>query len=213
MWDRLGWLTPLIGVVFVAMFAAGILLSGNTPNSDVSGKTVIAFFQDNKSRQVAGNGILALSGLVFVFFAAAVWAHLRRRDAGREVAMIGFAGSVMLAVGAGILAGLVFALTDVPDKLDPSAAQALNVLSSDLFFPLLLGGAAFAIGNGLAIARTGALWAWFGWIGVVIGVAVPTPAAPFAGILFLAWVLALSILLFVRREAGVATPVPTTATT
>lgn len=207
MWDKLGRAVLLLGVLFVALFVAGIILTGSTPGSDAPGKTVISFYQDNKSKEVAGNGILGLGGLFFLFFAGAVWGRLRRSEEAHVLAVVGFAGAVMVAVGASILTGLGFALTDVPDKLDPSAAQALNILGTDLFFTLVVGGAAFSIATGLAIVRSRTLWPWFGWVGVVIGVPLATPLAVVAGIVFLLWVLVLSILLFMRSEKPALTPI------
>lgn len=85
-----------------------------------------------------------------LFFASALRVRLRGRAEG--LAALGFGGGI-LAAGGGILSSVGLALADVPSKLDPSAAQALNVLSNDVFLPFTIGFTAFMIGNGLAVVR------------------------------------------------------------
>ncbi len=58
---------------------------------------------------------------------------------------------MLLGVGGAIFSSLDWALADARNSLDPAAAQALNVLSNDLFWPFQAGLAVFSIGIGLAI--------------------------------------------------------------
>jgi hypothetical protein len=58
-------------------------------------------------------------------------------------------GAALLAVGLTVISGISYALADVPSRLDPVAAQTLNVLSNDVFYTLRVGGCVF----GIAILR------------------------------------------------------------
>ncbi|TMC50569.1 MAG: hypothetical protein E6J14_03165 [Chloroflexi bacterium] len=201
MLDRWTRFAPLVGVVFVVVLAVSFAITGNTPSSTDSGDKVIAYYRDHKSAQQA-SAFLGLYALVFgVFFFGVMRAHLRSRGAA-GLAAAAFGGGVLLAVGGAGFSGFSFALADAPDKLTPAAAQALNILNNDFFFPLAAGGAIFMIGNGLAIVRTAALPVWLGWVAVVIGVANLTPVGFFAFLALLLWVLVTSILLFLRGGVG-----------
>jgi hypothetical protein len=201
MLDRWTRFAPLLGVVFVVVLAVSFAVTGNTPSSTDSGDKVIAYYRDHKSAQQA-SAFLGLFALVFgVFFFSVLRAILRSRGAG-GLAAAAFGGGILLAVGGASFSGFSLALADAPDKLSPAAAQALNLLNNDFFFPLAAGAAVFMIGNGLAVVRTGALPVWLGWVAVVIGVAAATPAGFVAFLALLLWVLVASILLFLRGGAG-----------
>jgi hypothetical protein len=199
----------LTGVVFVVLTVVGFAISNNSPNSDASGQKVIAFYEAHRSRARASDILVVLGFGFFLFFAGSLRSYLRRTPAAEELSALVLAGAVMLAVGAAIFGGLDWALADVPNKLDPAAAQALNVLNSNLFFPIAIGGAVFGIATGLAILRGAALPNWLGWVALVIGIVTLTPAAFPAFLAFLAWSLVASVLLYIRGGAAPQAPVAT----
>ena len=194
-WSRLSWLT---GVVFVALLVASFSVSGNSPGSDESGAKVISFYRDHQNAQRASAILGALAVVFFLFFAGALREHLRGSDRASGLATTGFGGAVLIAVGGASFSGFSFALADVPDKLSPAAAQALNLLSNDFFFPFVTGVAVFAIASGLAITRYALLPRWLGWVALLIGVVAVTPIGFFSFFALMAWVLVVSILVFVR---------------
>jgi hypothetical protein len=110
-----------------------------------------------------------------------------------------------------ILAGLTLALGDVAGRLDPSALQALHVLSQEMVFPVTIGASAFMLGAGVAAMRSGALPRWLARLAVVLGVigAVPSHVlgggldhvgfAAFAG--SCVWTLIVGIVLAMRPAA------------
>jgi hypothetical protein len=142
----------------------------------------------------------------FLFFAASLRTHLRRREGAEGLAALGFGGGVLLAVGGAAFSALGFALADARNTLDPAAAQALNVLSNDFFFPLAVGTCVFMIGNGLAIARTRAMPKWLGWVAVPIGIAALTPAGFVVFLVVLGWSLIVSVLVYLRPDQSPASP-------
>jgi hypothetical protein len=76
---------------------------------------------------------------VLLLFFALLREYLRSSRAARPFGTIALPGAVVFAVSGCIQAGLAFSLADVPTKLTPGAAQALNVLSSDLGTGLIIG--------------------------------------------------------------------------
>ena len=208
--DRWTRFVPLTGVVFVALLVATFIVSGSTPGSDESGAKVISFYKDHKNAQQASNALGAIAVVFLIFFAGFLRGYLIRSTRAAALAACGFGGAVLIGVGGAIFSSIGFALADVPDKLNPAAAQALNVLSNDFFFPLAAGASVFMIANGLAAVRSGLLPLWLGWIAVVLGVVSVTPVGFFAFLAVMLWVLIVSILLFIR--GGRALPAVAAAT-
>lgn len=142
-----------------------------------------------------------------MFFAATLRVHFR--NAGQDgLAAVSFGGPLLFAVGGAIFSAMGFAIADVPDKLDPSAAVTLNVLNNDFFLPSAVGASVFMLGNAVAIIRSRALPVWLGWLAFLIGIVAATPLGFFAFLAVLAWSLAAAILLYIR---GVRPPLMPTA--
>jgi hypothetical protein len=206
--DRWTRLAPLTGVVFVALIVVGpIALSGNTPGSDETGPKVIAFYKDHQHAQQVASLLGALGAIFLVFFAGALRTHFR--NAGQEgLAAVSFGGAIMIAVGGSIFSATAFALADVPDKLDSSAAVALNVISNDFFFPFSVGLSIFMLSAAVAILRSRALPVWLGWVALLFGVVAASPVGFFAFFGVLAWVLVVAVLMYIR--GGQPQSAPTT---
>src|SRR6266567_1554780 len=125
---------PLCGVAFVGLLVTGFAVSGNSPDVKDSGAKVISFYVAHKGEQQAAGFLSMYAVVFFLFFAATFRAYLRRmRPESGPLAALSFGGGLLLAVGGGLLSSTQIALADVPSHLSPAAAQALNVLSSDLF--------------------------------------------------------------------------------
>ncbi len=199
---------PLTGVVFVGLMVAAFALGGGSPGSGATGQHVINFYRAHKGSQQA-SAFLVLYGMsFFLFFAANLRSFFRSSLPGSSLPSLSFGGAVFTAVGAALLGSLGFALADVPKKLSPGAAQALNVVSNDLFFPLLAGTCVFMIANGFATLRSRGLPVWLGWIAIVIGVIAVTPIGFIGFLALLGWTLVVSVLLTLRNREATAAAVP-----
>jgi hypothetical protein len=134
---------------------------------------------------------------------------LRRAEPGPGgLSAVVFGGAILAAVGAASFASFNFALADAADEetFEPAAAQALNILNGDFFFPIAVGFAAFFIAAGITILRTGGLARWLGWIALVIGIVAATPVGWFAFLVGLAWILAVSVMLAMRDDREETAP-------
>jgi len=83
------------------------------------------------------------------------------------------------------------------------ATQTLSVLQADFFFPVAIGFSVFLLASGLAMVRGVTFRSWPGWVALVLGVLAVTPAGFFAILGGLAWIVGISVMLFVRGEGPV----------
>jgi hypothetical protein len=82
----------------------------------------------------------------------------------------------------------------------------LSALQADFFFPLAIGFSVFLLASGLAMVRGLMLPSWPGWVALVLGVLAVTPAGFFAALAALAFILAMSIMLFMRGAPNMPGP-------
>jgi len=212
-WNRMA---PLTGVALVVLLILSQVLLGNEPGGNAPAAKVAAFYGAHHGGIQVSAYLTGLALVFGLFFYGYLSDHIRRAENSARLAVAAFGGAVLFAVGGALGAGTQFALADVPGKLSPSAAQALNVLQQDVgVFLIAAGAAGLLLASGLAILRGGQLPAWAGWLGLALGIAslVPLPniGAPLAGI----WTLIVSILLCLRAgrrtsslEAAASDPVP-----
>jgi hypothetical protein len=202
---------PLAGVLFVLLVIVAVIVGGESPSADDSLQTVLEYFEGDKDSAIASSIILALAVVPFLWFAGVLRSVLAAAEGPpARLANTAWGGAILIALGVTLLSGFAFAAADTVDDVPPEATQTLSVLQADLFFPVAVGAAVFLLASGLAIVRSGALPAWLGWAGLVLGVAAmtPTPAAFVAIILMLVWIVAISVMLFQRRAAPPATAGP-----
>ena len=203
------WLVPLLGVIFVALVAVSIGLTASSPNSDASAASVIRYYTDNKGRLQSAAIMTAVSIPAGLFFFALLRDYLRRSERARPYATIALVGAIVFASGGALTAGLQLALADVPDRLTPGAAQALNIMNNDLTAGLLIGGlATMQLGYGVAILLGKAFPTWLGWLTIAIGIVSLLGPLAFIGLLATGvWVLIVSAMIYpkLRDES----PAPT----
>jgi hypothetical protein len=204
-WSRLASLT---GLAFTGLLVAAFVVSGSSPNADWSAERVVSWYTAHHDSQNATVYLLGYGALFALLFAATLRSYLRRRSNADGLIALGFGGGIVFVLALALAAGVTAAAVDVPGKIDPSAMQALNVLANDLFFvSLLVGLASFAFGNGIAIAHSGVLPKWLGWLGIVIGVAAVIPLVGwFAFLAAIVWVGIVSIVMFLRPDDAPALP-------
>ena len=137
-----------------------------------------------------------------LFFVGVLRSALRRSESGTGgLSAVAFAGGIVQVVGLLSFAGFSFVLTDVGDKLEPGAAQALNALDGDFFFMVGVGTAALLLASGVSMLRSGAFPRWLAWIAIVLGVLAVTPAGFFVFLAYGIWVLLASIMMLRGSEA------------
>ena len=192
-------LLPLVGILAVALIVTAVAVGGETPEVDDPIGEVVTFYNENDSDMFAGGLLMMFAALLVVVWSAQLRSALLAAEGGAGTrTTLGFAGSVIFAVGVTIFAGLGISLGDSPDTLDPGALQALHVLSTQMFAPLAVGTFLTLIGYGLAILATRALPVWLGWVATVAAFFAVSPLwfVPFLALFVL--IIVSSVLLSAR---------------
>ncbi len=199
-WDRLA---PLSGVAFFVLLLVSAISGGETPSDYASGRAVLSDFTAHASAQKLSNLLAALGVVFLVFFASRLRAWLRAGGADALASAV-FGGAVVIAVGGAARAGIGWALASGHDSLQPSAAQALNVLFAS-HYPAIVGMAVFMFAAWGSILRTGALPPWLGWAALPIALAAVAPPSLIPLIATGVWIAAASVVMYRRDGQGTRT--------
>jgi hypothetical protein len=200
-WASLG------GALYVVLFVVGVsVMFSGVPDSSSAPAKVIQWFSDggNRDRENIGWVLVGLAVFFLLWFIAA----LRRAVA--ELDSEGIL-TTLVTIGGGVYAAL--ALVAV------SLEVGVRTMSDDTYqhrvYPELIHAvddagwmihAAGAAGMGLmiiaaSIAFMRGIWpGWAGWLGVIVGVLSLASIVFFPQFLFLAWVLVVSVLMFLRPD-------------
>jgi hypothetical protein len=190
-------LAPLTGVAFVILVVIAFAVSGSTPDINDSPQKILTYYNDHDSKQMFASFLLALGTVFLLFFLGVLRTVLRAAEgAVGRLSAVAFGGGLVLGVGILSFAGFNFVLADGADHLTPDAAQALNALNVDFFFPVAAGLATLLVATGISAVRSRVLPAWLAWIAIVLGIAAITPVGFFAFLAFGIWVLVVSVLLW-----------------
>ncbi len=203
-WERLA---PLTGLVFVAIVVAVFAIGGETPSEHDTAQKVQAFYGAHHDKHEILAFILAISTPFLLFFTSILRHELRRQGGTGQLANAAFAGGVLAAAGFGILAVVHLALAVAADSANTiGTTQVLNVLDNNDYLPMAGGLGVLVLAAGWSAVRHGGVPKWLAWVGIVIGVAIFTPAG-FIG--FLAsglWIAIVSVLLTLARQSAEPAP-------
>lgn len=202
--NRLSRLAPLTGVLFAVLAVVAIFTGGESPETKEPPAKIVAYYATHGSEVKTSALLFALAFLILVLFAASLRSYLRRTPAAEGLSAVVLAGSVLIAAGALISAGVEFGLANEIHHLEPQSVQTLNFITEEVAFLPVIGGAfLLAVASGLAILRGARLPKWLGWVAVVLGIAALVPPASFPSLLgFAIWSAIVSILMYVRIGAA-----------
>jgi hypothetical protein len=161
------------GILFVVLFAAGIVVSGNSPALNASAAKITLYYQDHHAGILVSELLINLASVVLLWFLGGLHAILRQRDERGLLAPVVLAAGIA-TVAAGMvsdLAGTVAGLLAAQHSLgDPSLTRALldiNTGAHPAFLPLTVLTATLA-----AATLQGAIGArWVGWLNVLTSAA------------------------------------------
>jgi hypothetical protein len=199
-------LAPLSGVVSVVMMIAGALVFGFAEYLPTAAD-VSEYFNSNPTQVALGGYVGALSAFLLLWFSGSLRSALRQHEGGdgrlSELAFAGgIASSVVMAVGFTLLS-VAGQRAGTSGGISADAAVTLYDLSSAIqgtvfaiFLAVMMGA------TGLASLRTGAFPAWFGWLSLVIALALLSPYAYIALFPALVWLIVVSIWLYARGASA-----------
>jgi magnesium-transporting ATPase (P-type) len=213
-WER--W-SALAGVLFVALFAIALALSGNTGGNP---DEVTKWYADdgNQTKQFVAWFLYIGSAIAFLSFLGTLRDMLVRAEGGPGTlsALVfgpGVAFTALYVAAVSLFAAPAALANDSDFKLDPNTAE---VFSNAGYLTLVSGvmiASIVVMATSTAALRTGILPAWLGWIGLVVAVIMLFAVFFFPILGFMAWVLAVSLLMIVtawRVRGGATAPPPTT---
>lgn len=177
-------MAPLSGLVLSGLLLPAFVGTANSPNSNASAEHVASFFESHRDDQLAWPSSSILRGLQ---------ALLRCRSSLPPALALG-------CVGRGRCDGRDVDLRRgrCPQQDPACRRQALNALQNDAFYGLFAGIGVFLFANGLAVARTGVLPSWLGWIAIIFGIVavIPAPIETVVILVLMGWVAVVGVLMF-----------------
>ena len=203
-WSRLG----VLGGIYAVLFVIANIFLGE-PGSGTAGATVVKYYHDHQTTETAGVFVVAFAVVALTFFLASLRRTLSATDEGRYLANVVTVGGAVYATGLMIMTGLTVALVDAANNNLPGTAQTLNLLSSDMWLPVVLGLALLGLGTGVSALRSATLPKWLGWVSVAFGLlALAGPAGGIAFLIAPAWALVIGIVIMrsPRAAATLADP-------
>ena len=205
-WSRLG----VLGGIYAVLFVIANILLGD-PGSGTAGATVVKYYQDHQTTETVGVFAVAFAVVALTFFLASLRRTLSATDEGRYLTSVITAGGAVYAAGLMMMTALTVALIDAAKNNMPGTAQTLNVLSSDMWLPVVVGLALLGLGTGVSALRSATLPKWLGWVSVAFGLlALAGPAGGIAFLVAPAWALVIGIVIMrsSRAAATLAGPAP-----
>jgi hypothetical protein len=197
---------PLSGIVFVVLTVVAFgPLAGKTPGVKDSSAEIAGFYTKHHSKEETAAHLLVIAVAFLALFAASCWPLIR--DSRRLWSAMFFGGGIIAAAGFLFAAAIHLALADgAHHGVDAVALQALNAIDADSY-PAFSGGIGIMLlgAAGAMIPLTRALRV-LGWIALVFGIAIFTPAG-FIGFLGAGiWVIVVSVVLFMGADDPVEHP-------
>lgn len=213
-WER--W-SALAGVLFVAFFAIALAISGNTGDNPSEVQSFYAD-SDNRVKQFVAFFLIVAAALAFLSFLGTLRDTLMRAEEGP-----GTLGPLLFGPGVAFAALLVVsnALFTAPAALADDSAYTLDPNTAQMFstagYLAIVGGVMIAailvLSASTAALRTGVLPAWLGWIGLAVAVAMLFAIFFVPILVFLAWMLIVSLVMVIapwRVKTTMTSPTTTT---
>ena len=210
--------SPVAGIVFVVLWIITFVITGNSPDSSDSDAKIVSYYADSghRARDIAALFLVLAASLFFLWFLASLRARLVQAEGGS-------AGLAAAAFGAGLVwtvltfaavvsfAAPSFARSDTDKfQLDPNTFRLLNDFGYVLWFGGTTIAAVTVVATAIVSSRTGLLPKWLTWLSFAVAATLLVAFLFFPILIFLGWVLVVSIVLMWK---GAAEPVsaPVTA--
>jgi hypothetical protein len=208
--------SPAAGIVFVVLWIVAFAITGGSPDSGDSNAKILSWYADSghRTRDIVGLALVLAAALFFLWFLTTLRERLVRAQGG----MSGLAGA---AFGAGLVwTALTFAAIatfTAPSfaradtgkfQLDPDSYRLLNDLGYTLWFGGTTIAAVLVVATAVVSMRTGLLPKWLTWLSFVVAVTLLFAFMFIPILIFLGWVLVVSLVLVFRgAEEPVTAPV------
>ena len=200
---------PLTGVIAVVLLFVAVAVLRDQPAVDGPGSEWTAYFEDsgNRAQTIVSSILLVLASFAFLAFFWALSARLGSSEEGQlRFSNLALASGAVVTVAlatAGALGGAVAFGHEFDDYPLPSPEIMLQIDNIGGAIVVLVGGYAasmFVGASSIAALRGGALPTWLGWLGVVIAIVLLFSFLFLPLVLFLLWVLIVSVVQVVQPQ-------------
>jgi len=211
-WERLA---ALAGLAFVVLYVLAFTLGIEVGESD---REILEHYGDSgeRAKEVVAFFLIAAAALAFVIFASALRSLITRAE--REPATLaalawagGTACAVLVLAGNAVSRATAFAAMSDDFELDPNTRRLVEDAGFLFFVSGALAAILLVVAVSVAALRHGVLPRWLGWAGFVVAALLPLAVAFIGFLVFLAWVLAVSAALALRRSPTPAARLPATS--
>jgi hypothetical protein len=222
--DRYARYAASTGVLFVILVVVAFLIQPNPPASDAPPAEVLEYVVDHHNALHAIQLIFGVAMFFFIWFLGALRSALAAAEGGEgRLATTAYGGGLISAAALIVSFGLSATAALHPADNGAELTRALADASAMVLAVSAPAAAVFFVANGLSILRTGFLPVGLGWLGFAaalfnaLGIgAVYTDHGAFAAdgslgflvgfLLFLAWFLVASIMLYRKLDEVQAAP-------
>jgi hypothetical protein len=199
--------SPLGGIVFVALWLVAFI-AALVEEPGTSDAEVIAHYTDsaNQGRAQMASFLIVLAGLFFLWFIAGLRSRLARAEGAAGVRTTlafgaGLVSSGLWIVAAAFWMGVGYTAQETREyTVDPDTVR----LVAEMAYLIWVFGTAVALvlvlATSLVALRTDLLPRWLAWAGLPVAAVILLTALFVGFFVFLAWVLATSVLLLVHGE-------------
>jgi hypothetical protein len=200
---RLGRLVLLAGAGSAVLTLVADSVIGPNPDSGASTSTLTAYYAEHHAHVFAAGILFTYSSILFALFGVAVWARIRLTALHPIVAGAALVATAIATAGGLANASAWYQLGNLGTEhtVSPGALQTLHIFVSAGDLPSGAGIGILLLAFALA-GRAGAFPRWLAWFALVLGIVqlAPTPGLIgfFAGLVVLVWMLATSIVMFLR---------------
>lgn len=169
-WRQIGGLAGILGVV---LFAIGVLLLGDIPTTNDSVAETRSWYEDNGQRFLVGDYLMGLAIVIFFLpFFVVLREVLGEAEGGAQLwSRLAFLSGVFFVIyaAAGAVASGVLAMNIEAIEND-GTVRALQLADFYAYGGISLTFVPLAVAASLIALRTGFVWTWAGWLGLLIAV-------------------------------------------
>jgi hypothetical protein len=206
-----GFLTAAAGTAHAVLFLLSFWLLSGRPAPDANDADVVRYYSSDDSRRsiLVGLYLMPFSGIAFIWFIVALrmWISSSTRRVNELLSNVQLVSGIIfttLFFGTAAAISVIAASVEFSDsQIDPDLARQFPQFGASLFFVFGMRMAAMFVFTTTNIGRhAGILPRWFVIVGFVVGLFLLLSASFYVwfAIVFPAWVLVLSIILFDRAR-------------
>jgi hypothetical protein len=214
-WERYG---ALAGILAIALIVASVVTAGSPPKTSDSAAKIFKYFVDNKDGIKVSAILGGLVTIPILWWAAALWATLRRAEGGQPGLAVAAVLGLLLTAATQAVAGSINATVALNlNGVGPNGAKFFYILAFGLGATGAFGVAVLVLATSAVALRTKVFPMWLGAAGLVLAVALVVSGGSVAStndglaalglvaiLLWALWVITVSVLMFRAKEPAPA---------